>query len=153
MKATVNTTFIAYTRLIKVGCAWERQAALRELDVFFLGDIIFRTWPRFSGWWYPVSENLMRMHQISLQEGMTDKWRMLVAPVSRCMACSMSGCRRISWLWQSWLCLGQTARRQFGHRSPVQVCPLLPLSRQQKNSKIKSPVNQCDQIDRFSVIY
>ena len=35
-------------------------------------------------------------------------------------------CRRISWFWQSWLSLGQTARRQFGHRSLAQVCPLLP---------------------------
>ena len=35
-------------------------------------------------------------------------------------------CRPISWFWQSWLSLGQTARRQFGHQSPAQVCPLLP---------------------------
>ena len=41
---------ITYTRLIKVCYAWEWQAAPREGNVFYLGDVIFRMWPRLSDW-------------------------------------------------------------------------------------------------------
>ena len=78
--------------------------------------------------WYPVSENLMRMFctKYPSRSGwpVGDGWWLLrshaVWPVRR------QDCRRISWFCQSWLSLGQTARRKFGHRSRAQVCPLLP---------------------------